>query len=410
MKNIQQYKSNNYFNQTATHNKQPKVSIVVPIYGVERYLNQCLDSILAQTLKDIEIILVDDGSKDRCPEIVDEYAKKDNRIIAIHQPNGGYGRAVNHGIEVAKGKYIGVVESDDWIAPTMYEELYNQAESLQVEICKASFYWVTNSYKNEMWVFEPWMKLANKGEVFNLKQKPALFKDHSSLWSAIYRKDFFDKYHIKFQETAEACYQDWPFCADVYSVAKRITILPRPLYYYRNDVNNTNSSSQVKTRKLIKIIDQCLVARDILSKNNMFTQNIQEAFYRQCYGATVGFFNKIADEYKAEFYDRMRQLFILINSENLGYGYFDSSEVQFMKDVMNYDTYEKFKAFWDGLGTRKFTVKLFSFIPLFQYEKYSNKQKYKIFNATVFKIKRMGNGITVKYYILGVPVLKLSRR
>ncbi|MBQ9738124.1 MAG: glycosyltransferase, partial [Alphaproteobacteria bacterium] len=73
---------------------KPKVSIVVPIYGVEKYLQQCVDSILAQTLKDIEIILVDDGSKDKCPEIVDEYAKKDPRIVAVHQPNGGYGRAV----------------------------------------------------------------------------------------------------------------------------------------------------------------------------------------------------------------------------------------------------------------------------------------------------------------------------
>lgn len=390
--------------------KQPKVSVVVPIYGVEKYLNQCVDSILAQTLKDIEIILVDDGSKDRCPQIVDEYAKKDKRVIAIHQPNGGYGRAVNHGIEVATGEYIGIVESDDWIAPTMYEELYKNAEALKVEICKASFYWVTNSSKNEMWTFKPWMTLAPKGEIFSLNDRPALFKDHSSLWSAIYRKDFLDKHKIKLQETSEACYQDWPFCADVYGVAERITMLPRPLYYYRNDIDNTNSSSQVKTRKLIKIMDQCLVARDILIKNKKFTKNIQEAFYRQCYGATVAFFNKIADEYKSEFYEKMHKLFALIISENLDYIYFSDSEIQFMKDVVNYEDYNKFQQFCKMLSTKSVTVKLFSFIPIFKYETYFNKKKYKVFNITLFKIIRAGNGITTKYYLLGIPVLKISCR
>ena len=90
----------------------PKVSVIVPIYGVEKYLRQCVDSILAQTLKDIEIILVDDGSPDGCPAIVDEYAAKDSRVIAVHQENGGYGRAVNHGIEIANGEYIGIASYD----------------------------------------------------------------------------------------------------------------------------------------------------------------------------------------------------------------------------------------------------------------------------------------------------------
>lgn len=325
-----------------------KVSVVVPIYGVEKYLNQCVDSILAQTLKEIEIILVDDGSKDRCPEIVDEYAKKDSRVVAVHQPNGGYGRAVNHGIELARGEYIGIVESDDWIEPDMYEKLYNQAEKTKAEICKASFYWVTNSKKNEMWTFEPWMVLAKKGEIFSLRERPALFKDHSSLWSAIYRKDFFDKFNIRLQETAEACYQDWPFVADVYSIATKITMLPEPLYFYRNDCDNINSSSQIKTRKLIKIIDQCLVARDILIRNNMFDKPIQEAFYRQCYGAAVGFFNKIADEYKAEFYDRMRELFMQISFANLDWGYFSKTEKRFVQDVLRFKTIRAYKIYISG--------------------------------------------------------------
>ena len=94
---------------------QPDISVVVPIYGVEKYLKQCVDSILNQTFKNMEVILVDDGSRDRCPQMVDEYAAQDARVVAIHQPNGGYGKAVNAGIARARGKYIGIIESDDWI-------------------------------------------------------------------------------------------------------------------------------------------------------------------------------------------------------------------------------------------------------------------------------------------------------
>ena len=89
----------------------PKVSIILPIYGVEKYLRQCVDSILSQTLKDIEIILVDDGGKDNCPSICDEYAKKDNRVVVIHKKNTGYGHSINVGIERATSDYIGIIEN-----------------------------------------------------------------------------------------------------------------------------------------------------------------------------------------------------------------------------------------------------------------------------------------------------------
>jgi glycosyltransferase involved in cell wall biosynthesis len=254
---------------------QPDISVVVPIYGVEKYLKQCVDSILNQTFKNMEVILVDDGSRDRCPQMVDEYAAQDARVVAIHQPNGGYGKAVNAGIARARGKYIGIIESDDWIAPDMYEKLFAQAEKTGAEITKGNFYWVTNSAKGEMFLFKPWTELAKCGEVFTLEEKPNLFMDHSSLWSALYRRDFLEKHHIRFQESAEACYQDWPFCADVYSAAESITMLPEPFVYYRNDTDNTNSSSQVRNRKLIKIIHQALCARDILIANKAYGQGGQ---------------------------------------------------------------------------------------------------------------------------------------
>ena len=116
---------------------QPKISIVMPTYNVEKYFRQCLDSIINQTLFDIEIIPVDDGSPDNCGAIMDEYAAKDSRIKPIHQKNGGYGKAVNAGINIATGEYIGILESDDFTKTTMLEDLYNIAEKNSAEVVKS---------------------------------------------------------------------------------------------------------------------------------------------------------------------------------------------------------------------------------------------------------------------------------
>ena len=118
----------------------PLVSVIVPIYNVEKYLPECIDSIRAQTLKDIEIILIDDGSPDDSGQIIDEYAKKDSRIRTVHRENKGYTATVNEGIALAKGKYIGIIESDDWIEPDMYEKLYDSATKHKTDITKGLFY------------------------------------------------------------------------------------------------------------------------------------------------------------------------------------------------------------------------------------------------------------------------------
>jgi len=106
------------------HNNYPLISVIVPIYNVERYLPKCVDSILSQTYENLEIILVDDGSADSCGSICDEYAKKDSRVRVIHKQNGGLSDARNCGIEASSGEYLGFVDSDDYIAPDMYMTLY----------------------------------------------------------------------------------------------------------------------------------------------------------------------------------------------------------------------------------------------------------------------------------------------
>lgn len=113
---------------------QPLISVTVPIYKAEKYLSQCIDSLIAQTLEDIEIILVDDGSPDRCGDICDEYAQKDSRIKVIHKTNGGSASARQAGLDISSGLYYIVCDADDWIEPDMYEELYRIAQEKNADI------------------------------------------------------------------------------------------------------------------------------------------------------------------------------------------------------------------------------------------------------------------------------------
>lgn len=111
----------------------PKVSIIVPIYNVQEYLRECLDSLLSQTLQEIEIICVNDGSTDHSPEILESYATLDARVKVMHKENSGYGASMNQGIRAASGEYIGIVEPDDYVETEMYEELYRQAKEFQLD-------------------------------------------------------------------------------------------------------------------------------------------------------------------------------------------------------------------------------------------------------------------------------------
>ena len=138
----------------------PQISIIVPIYNVEKYLNRCVDSILNQTFTNFECILVDDGSPDRCPQICDEYAKKDKRIRVIHKPNGGLSDARNAGIEVAQGEYLSFIDSDDWIHPQMLEILYEgiAKNNVMLSVCA---YEEVKTYKNFDKIENPVFEIRN---------------------------------------------------------------------------------------------------------------------------------------------------------------------------------------------------------------------------------------------------------
>ena len=120
-------------------NDKPVISVLVPCYNVEKYLHQCIDSIIGQTYTDLEIICLNDGSTDSTLDILKEYQIRDKRIVVVDKPNSGYGATMNIGLRMAKGKYIGIVESDDYIEPEMYEILCKEAEKENLDITKCSY-------------------------------------------------------------------------------------------------------------------------------------------------------------------------------------------------------------------------------------------------------------------------------
>lgn len=222
---------------------QPKVSVIVPVYGVEKYLRQCVGSILAQTLKEIEIILVDDGSQDRCPEMVDEYARQDSRVVAIHQENSGYGRAVNHGIERARGEYVGIIEPDDWIDEDMFETLYDLAVQNSVQVVRSNYYKHTSAKGDEKIHLLPTQDLE---KVMSPKVHSSIFYCRPTVWASIYRRSFLEENHIRMLESPGASYQDVGFNFKVLARADRVWLTPQAFVHYRSDNEGSSTNSKNK--------------------------------------------------------------------------------------------------------------------------------------------------------------------
>lgn len=220
--------------------QQPKVSILVPCYNVQKYVAQCLDSLVNQTLKDIEIIAINDGSTDNTLQILRDYAARDARITIIDKPNEGYGKSMNRGLKKARGQYIGIVESDDWAEPDMFEVLYNTAVQNQVQVVKSAFYNYASG-KSKANIFLPQEELER---VIHPKTNSLIFYYQPSIWSAIYERDFLGKYKIDFLESPGASYQDIGFNFKVWAMAERVWFTPKAFIHYRND----NAGSSVNSK------------------------------------------------------------------------------------------------------------------------------------------------------------------
>lgn len=223
---------------------QPKVSILVPCYNVEKYLRQCLDSVVHQTLKEIEIICINDGSKDSTLDILKEYAEKDNRIIIIDKANSGYGDSMNQGLLKATGDYIGIVESDDFAELNMFEVLYNTAIQNKAEVVKSNFYaYFTKTNTNTKTIVIP---EADANQIICPRERQGIFWSAPCIWAAIYKRDFLNKNHIDFLPTPGASYQDTAFNFKVWLMVERVYLISDAFLHYRQDNENSSVNSPGK--------------------------------------------------------------------------------------------------------------------------------------------------------------------
>ena len=224
-----------------------KVSIIIPTYNVEQYLRECLDSVINQTLQDIEIICVNDGSTDHSLEILQEYAAKDSRVKLISKANSGYGHTMNVGIDAATGKYIGIVEPDDYVKTDMYETLYNIAEANKLDLIKADFYRFSGSGNDKKLEYNHLSRdTSYYNKVLDPKENVEVFKFIMNTWSGIYNRAFLNCHQIRHNETPGASFQDNGFWFQTFCWAKRVYFLDQPFYMNRRDNPNSSVHSREK--------------------------------------------------------------------------------------------------------------------------------------------------------------------
>lgn len=289
-----------------------KVSVLIPIYNVEQYLSQCLDSVVNQTLSDIEIICINDGSTDGSGKILSQYAIKDNRIRVITKDNTGYGHSMNVGLKMASGKYIGIVESDDFAEKNMFEILYKIADENQVEVVKSNFF----SHYLSGDVLEKYLPDEKCGDMisFSSKGKRRFLELCTPIWSGIYRRDFLLENNIFFTETPGASYQDTAFGIKIMMCVNKIYFCKDAFLHYRRD----NMESSVHSlNKVFCICDEF----DELWKFIKTRGDILDAtkFYlaAEQYDRYMFSYNRIADRHREKFLIRMIEDFKLLSKRNL---------------------------------------------------------------------------------------------
>lgn len=249
--------------------KYPKVSIILPIYNVEKYLDRCMESLLNQTLEDIEIIMVDDGSPDNCPQMCDEYAKKDNRVKVVHKKNAGLGFARNSGLDVAKGEYIAFVDSDDYVGLNMYKTLYDRAEA---DKCDAVFCGFRTEVKQNKWVYSDevdadklWRGKDVQLFMLDMIASGAGVKAERlyqmSVWHSIYKRSIIEDYHLRFVSEREVASEDIPFQVDYLSKANIVAYIKETFYSYC--LNGTSLTATLKPEKYAryKQLRACLLTK-----------------------------------------------------------------------------------------------------------------------------------------------------
>lgn len=236
-----------------------KVSVIVPVYNVEKYITKCLESLVNQTLKDIEIIIVDDGSKDGSDAIIKEYKQKYPNIVYVEKSNGGLSDARNYGLPYASGEYIAFLDSDDYVDGTIYEKMYNKAIEENADYVECDFYW---AYPDKLKI--------DRGVRYNTK-KEMLINARVVAWNKLIKRDI-----IKEKFPVGLNYEDIEFFYKLLPNINKFSFVEEPLIYYVQRENSIINKQNYKTGQIFNVLNNVI---EFYKKNNLYDEYKEELEY-----------------------------------------------------------------------------------------------------------------------------------
>lgn len=398
---LNKVKINRLINFEKKPNYRIKVSIVIPVCNVEKYLRECLNSVVNQTLKEIEIICVNDGSTDGSIAILEEYAKKDNRVKIIDKENAGYGHAMNIGMDMATGEYIGIVESDDYVDIHMYETLYRIVKDNDVDYAKCDFNrFIDVNGEREF----SYMRSAEKNyynRVLDLRKEKRIFKFNVQTWTGLYKREFIIKNLIRHNETPGASFQDNGFYYKTFCNATKIIFVDKAFYFYRFDNPSSSIHNKGKVNAIIKEFDYIL---SYVKDRNLEEEYVQ-LYYWKRYRSFLYTLERIAEELKKDFFDYFaNDLKNLISSGKIKKEVFSNSDwdniLWILGDPENY------------YNIRVKLQKISVIVPVYNVEKYVEECLNSIVNQTLKEIEIIciNDGSTDKSWAKLVAFQKKDKR
>ncbi len=277
----------------------PKVTVLLPTYNTEKYLAQNLDALVGQTLRDIEIIAINDGSTDGSLDIMRQYAVRDARIRIIDKPNSGYGASLNLGIDEARGEYIAISEPDDYIERTLLAKMYKAGKKREADLVKCNYFEHFDTHENKH------KNLAGYpyGRVFDAADQPQIIRTVPSIWTGLYRRDWLNAEGIRFRETPGASFQDTAFVMKSWFAARRVVLLRRCLVHYRMD----NPNSSVKTsNKVFEVCDELAESQQFLRQRPARYKAFIPWFHVDKWGKYQWNYERISPELHASFAQRAK--------------------------------------------------------------------------------------------------------
>ena len=294
---------------------QPIITVLVPIYNTEQYLSECLDALAAQTLDEIKFILIDDGSTDSSPNIIDNCIKSDKRFSVIRKANSGYGASMNMGLDAVDTKYVGIVEPDDFPSSNMFLELTQLAEKTCADLVKSNYYEHLTENPPEDDAFVPNLNKGLPSErIFSAKNEKAILKASAAIWSSIYRTDYLREKKIRFLETPGASFQDTSFNLKALMGTDKIALTQRAFLHYRTD----NSNSSVKAAdKVFFICDEYQEVWHFLEETPLLHDSFAEDLASIQFDGYCWNLWRLARKHREAFFERFLSEFQHLNDQGL---------------------------------------------------------------------------------------------